>query len=643
MSSCMNRRRPGSAPGESVSDRLLAELRRPDPPWLPVVLLVVVASLYWATLYPGVGGRLNPGDSAKFQYAGKILGVPHEPGYPQYVMLNHLWTLLPLPMDLATRVNLLSAVFALVAGGFLYDALRRMAGSPWAAALGTASLLLSRTVWLVSTEAEVYSLHLLYVTAVLWAGERWWSSRDDRWLLGLVAIGALSFGNHPLAVTIAAGVLALVLVAEPRTLARPRILASCAVIVAASAGQYLFVLWRSYSGVDLLEGIGTEAGLDDMVRSMTGARFTSEHALSGGWTGVLERLAEMGGMATQQLGVPVLLLAVAGAAFLLVRRRALAAFVVLPGLLAASLVSVYHIGDWQAYLPPVWAALVTLAAIGIRALPGGWPARGLALAAWAVVLVSMVGANRTELRVEDNPWDRGWLLEQASPEDLVVTFLGSGYRENEVHRYYEHGLDADERPPVALGRRVFAGDFAFVHPGRIYLAGAKLATWFRQHDADLLPGRAPGVPPRSFLYTGTRDPVREVEIGPQDAGVTVKVRGQSLIRPPEPIQALVVGAADGRVKGTVRFGWDDPDDDGVHSAAELAARLPSGDWYCVVVQGALPHHRRLVGSLATAWGAGRQRRDARRALVILGRLGDPSGARVLLDPEAPLTVALGGS
>ena len=92
------------------------------------------AILYAMTLYPGVGGRINPDDSAKFQFLGKILEVPHDPGHPQYLVLSHLWARLPTSLELATHVSLLSAVFTLIAGGLIFTAIRRLCGSGTAAA-----------------------------------------------------------------------------------------------------------------------------------------------------------------------------------------------------------------------------------------------------------------------------------------------------------------------------------------------------------------------------------------------------------------------------------------------------------------------------------------------------------------------------
>src|SRR5918911_702298 len=76
--------------------------------------------LYARTLAPSV----LPGDYAEFQMCAAILGVPHPTGYPLYVLLGKLFTLLPVG-DVAYRVNLSSAVYMAGAAGVLFATGRR--------------------------------------------------------------------------------------------------------------------------------------------------------------------------------------------------------------------------------------------------------------------------------------------------------------------------------------------------------------------------------------------------------------------------------------------------------------------------------------------------------------------------------------
>src|SRR5215471_1070031 len=72
-------------------------------------LIVFIASMsaYSFTLAPTV----TLVDSGELIVAAKSLGVAHPPGFPLYVMLAHIATLIPFG-TIAFRVNLASAIFA---------------------------------------------------------------------------------------------------------------------------------------------------------------------------------------------------------------------------------------------------------------------------------------------------------------------------------------------------------------------------------------------------------------------------------------------------------------------------------------------------------------------------------------------------
>src|SRR5512140_322715 len=72
-------------------------------------------AMYTWTVAPSV----MPGDYAEFQMCAAILGIPHPTGYPLYVLLGKLFTLLPFG-DVAYRVNLSSAVYMAGAATMLY-------------------------------------------------------------------------------------------------------------------------------------------------------------------------------------------------------------------------------------------------------------------------------------------------------------------------------------------------------------------------------------------------------------------------------------------------------------------------------------------------------------------------------------------
>src|SRR5688500_10781433 len=114
--------------------------------------------LYIRTLAPSV----MPGDYAEFQLCAAVLGVPHPTGYPLYIMLGKLFTLLPFG-DVAYRVNLSSAVYMAGAVGLLFAVavrLMRLAGLRlgwWAAGVGALLFAIAPTVWSMSLIARSYA------------------------------------------------------------------------------------------------------------------------------------------------------------------------------------------------------------------------------------------------------------------------------------------------------------------------------------------------------------------------------------------------------------------------------------------------------------------------------------------------------
>src|SRR5436305_8369474 len=58
-------------------------------------------------------------DSAELAIGAKTLGIVHAPGYPLYLLVAHLFTLLPIG-DVAYRVNVFSAISLALAAAIIY-------------------------------------------------------------------------------------------------------------------------------------------------------------------------------------------------------------------------------------------------------------------------------------------------------------------------------------------------------------------------------------------------------------------------------------------------------------------------------------------------------------------------------------------
>jgi hypothetical protein len=170
------------------------------------MLGVAALTLYSMTLTPTVAAV----DSGELTLAASVLGVPHPPGFPLFVLVSHAFTLVPIG-SIAERVNFASALFAafaVTASFALACAVLAAASNPSTpprvgqpaghAVLGgalTAAMLFatSRTLWAYATVAEVYTLAICLVLLI-------WKLMTEptigRMRLAAVLFG-LALGTHP--------------------------------------------------------------------------------------------------------------------------------------------------------------------------------------------------------------------------------------------------------------------------------------------------------------------------------------------------------------------------------------------------------------------------------------------------------------
>ena len=181
---------------------------------------VVVAALaaYLVTISPTVAFW----DAGEFIATSYILGIPHPPGTPLYVLIGRIFTLIPFASTIAIRVNILSAVFSALAVGLIYRSVvliaKRWLGfdETWwvhlGAACGALVLAFGDAYWNSAVEAEVYGLSAFFMALVLYLGLLWAKepSHDSRPLYLLLYLLALSIGNHLAGFLVAFGLLALV-------------------------------------------------------------------------------------------------------------------------------------------------------------------------------------------------------------------------------------------------------------------------------------------------------------------------------------------------------------------------------------------------------------------------------------------------
>jgi len=162
-------------------------------------------------------------DAGEFITAAKVLGVPHPPGTPLFVLLGHVWAQVVRLGGYAWRLNLMSACFSAAGAGCLFlVAHRLLAGEPpWMRTGGAAAAAIlsafAFTEWQNSNETEVYTVATFSIAAICWLCVRWRDLRAERsrrapqLLLLIVYLAALSIGNHLLALLVGPAVSAFMI------------------------------------------------------------------------------------------------------------------------------------------------------------------------------------------------------------------------------------------------------------------------------------------------------------------------------------------------------------------------------------------------------------------------------------------------
>jgi tetratricopeptide (TPR) repeat protein len=150
----------------------------------------------FAVYAAGASPTIFVGDSGELVTAVHLLGIPHPSGYPLYVLLGKLWTILLPVGSIAYRMSLFSAACAAAACA-LVALLCRRAGLGWIAALtASGTLAFSPSFWGEANIQRVYALNALFVAGATAAAFAWHRTRAHRWLaITLLACG-LGATNH---------------------------------------------------------------------------------------------------------------------------------------------------------------------------------------------------------------------------------------------------------------------------------------------------------------------------------------------------------------------------------------------------------------------------------------------------------------
>lgn len=169
-------------------------------------------------------------DCGEFIACSYILGVPHPPGAPLYVLLGRLFSMIPLGVDvsldpaqipgvwtenIALRVNMISPIFSAFTAMLTYLIIVRLILLFWkkepdsltekitlyaSGIVGALGFAFSDSQWFNSVEAEVYAGSMFFTAIVVWLILKWMdqaeSAKSDRYILLIFYLVGLAIGVH---------------------------------------------------------------------------------------------------------------------------------------------------------------------------------------------------------------------------------------------------------------------------------------------------------------------------------------------------------------------------------------------------------------------------------------------------------------
>ena len=198
-----------------------------------VGVFLLTMAMYLKTVAPTVSFW----DCGEFIACSYIMGVPHPPGAPLYILLGRIFSLLPIN-EVAWRVNLMSSLSSALAIWCAYlttIALARRAlggaslqpfndkrdiGVLFGGSVAALSLAFSYTFWFNAVEAEVYGYSIFFTALSMWLIVYWEGTAhgqaNDRWLLLIAYLFGLGSGIHLLCLLTVPTLLILVWFADER-------------------------------------------------------------------------------------------------------------------------------------------------------------------------------------------------------------------------------------------------------------------------------------------------------------------------------------------------------------------------------------------------------------------------------------------
>jgi hypothetical protein len=214
-------------------------------------------------------------DCGEFITCSYILGVPHPPGAPLYILVGRIFSMLPTAEDIGLRVNLMSPIISAFTAMLTYLIVIRLIilwkGQPrnWvdhlalyaSGVIGALAFAFSDSQWFNSVEAEVYAGSMFFTAIVVWLILKWMDHADSekaqRYILLIFYLVGLAIGVHLLNI-LALPTIFLIIFLRRFEIKSPWLLIGTGVLALLEIGL-AFGLYNAFAATNKIAGVAIGA------------------------------------------------------------------------------------------------------------------------------------------------------------------------------------------------------------------------------------------------------------------------------------------------------------------------------------------------------------------------------------------------
>jgi len=204
------------------------------------LILILTLPVYLHFLAPTIIG----GDSAELALQAHKLGVVHSPGYPLYLFIGKLFTLLPLK-EIGYRTNIMSAFFSSLTIILLFMLINKLIKSKFIAFLTSIIFAFTPILWSLSEITEVYTFNLFLITLTVFLLLIWREKEKNSYLYLSFLIFGLSLGTHFSNILFLPAIMYFILATNKNLLFDIKKIFYSACFFCLGISQFLWVLIRS--------------------------------------------------------------------------------------------------------------------------------------------------------------------------------------------------------------------------------------------------------------------------------------------------------------------------------------------------------------------------------------------------------------